>query len=201
MQANTFRLSLVALAVIGVVGAVYANIEGPSTKPSPVVPINAVSGMPAPVTAALPDFSSIVAKNGPAVVNITVSGHAKVAMTEMPQIDPNDPMFEFFRRFQPPGQQGGEMPTHGMGSGFIISPEGVIITNAHVVDGATEVTVKLTDKREFKAKVVGVDKPTDTAVLKIDAKNLPTVTLGDPTQIGVGEWVVAIGSPSALKTP
>ena len=79
-------------------------------------------------------------------------------MTDMPQLDPRDPMFEFFRRFQAPGQPGGEMPTRGMGSGFIISPEGVIITNAHVIDGATEVTVKLTDKREFNAKVVGVDK-------------------------------------------
>jgi len=198
MQAKTFRLSLIALAVAGVASAVYANLDDPS-KPLPVVPVNAVSGAPSPVVAALPDFSSIVAKNGPAVVNITVSGHTKVAMPDMPQVDPNDPMFEFFRRFQVPGQPGGEMPTHGMGSGFIISPEGVIITNAHVVDGASEVTVKLTDKREFKAKVVGVDKPTDTAVLKIEAKNLPTVTLGDPSQTGVGEWVLAIGAPFGFE--
>ena len=200
MQAKTFRLNMIALAVAAVAGTVYANIDELNAKPVPVTPVNAVSGAPSSVVmAALPDFSALVAKNGPAVVNISVSGHAKVAMTEMPQLDPNDPMYEFFRRFQAPGQPNGETPTHGMGSGFIIRPEGVIITNAHVVDGASEVTVKLTDKREFKAKVVGVDKPTDTAVLKIDAKNLPTVTLGDPAQTGVGEWVVAIGAPFGFE--
>ena len=199
MQAKTFRLSIIALAIAGVVGAVNANIDNQDIQPVPATPINAVNSAASPVVAALPDFSSIVAKNGPAVVNITVSGHTKVAMTDMPQIDPNDPMYEFFRRFQVPGQPGGEMPTRGMGSGFIISPEGVIITNAHVVEGATEVTVKLTDKREFNAKVVGIDKPTDTAVLKIDAKNLPTVNLGDPSKTGVGEWVLAIGAPFGFE--
>ncbi len=199
MQAKTFRLPLIALAIAGLSGAATANIDSPATQPVPAMPINAVSGAPSTTVAALPDFSSIVAKNGPAVVNITVSGHTKVAMTEMPQIEPNDPMYEFFRRFQVPGQPGGEMPTQGMGSGFIISPDGVIITNAHVVDDASEVTVKLTDKREFKAKVAGVDKPTDTAVLKIDAKNLPTVSLGDPSKTGVGEWVVAIGAPFGFE--
>ncbi len=199
MQAKTFRLTLVALAIAGVAGAVTANIDSLNIQPAPVSPVNAVSGTVAPSVAALPNFSAIVAKNGPAVVNITVSGHSKVAMTEMPQLDPNDPLYEFFRRFQAPGQPGGEMPTHGMGSGFIISPDGVIITNAHVVEGASEVIVKLTDKREFNAKVVGVDKPTDTAVLKIDAKNLPAVSLGDPAQTGVGEWVLAIGAPFGFE--
>jgi serine protease Do len=125
MQAKTFRLSLIALAVIGVAGAVAANTGDLSIPSAPAaLPLNAVSGAPSQA-AALPDFAAIVAKNGPAVVNITVSGHTKVAMTEMPQIDPNDPMYEFFRRFQPPGQQGGgEMPTHGMGSGFIIARTG-----------------------------------------------------------------------------
>ena len=199
MQATTFRLSIIAMAVVGITGVGYANIDNLIPQPAPVAPVNAVSGAALPGNAALPDFSAIVAKNGPAVVNITVSGHTKVAMTEMPQLDPNDPMNEFFRRFQAPMQPGGEAPTHGMGSGFIISPEGVIITNAHVVDGASEVMVKLTDKREFKAKVVGVDKPTDTAVLKIDAKNLPTVSLGDPSHTGVGEWVLAIGAPFGFE--
>ena len=199
MQAKTFRLSLIALAVVGVAGAVYANNDELSNPAVPTAPVSSASAAPSPSTMALPNFSAIVAKSGPAVVNITVSGHTKVAMPDMPQLDPNDPMFEFFRRFQQPGQPGGEMPTRGMGSGFIIRPNGVVITNAHVVDGASEVTVKLTDKREFKAKVVGVDKPTDTAVLKIDAQNLPTVTLGDPSQTGVGEWVVAIGAPFGFE--
>jgi serine protease Do len=199
MQAKTFRLSLIALAVIGVAGAVVANTGDLSTPSAPAIPVNAVSGAPSQAAAALPNFAAIVAKNGPAVVNITVSGHTQVAMTEMPQIDPNDPMYEFFRRFQVPGQPGGETPTHGMGSGFIIRPDGLVITNAHVVDGAAEVMVKLTDKREFKAKVVGVDKPTDTAVLKIEGKDLPTVSLGDPAQTGVGEWVLAIGAPFGFE--
>jgi serine protease Do len=197
MQTKIFRLSLIALAVAGAVatGAVNATIGGDTLTPAPVTPVNAASVE----QAVLPNFSSIVAKNGPAVVNISVSGRTKVALQGEPQLDPNDPMYEFFRRFQPPGQGGGEMPTHGLGSGFIIRPDGLIITNAHVVEGASEVTVKLTDKREFSAKVVGVDKPTDTAVLKIDAKNLPTVALGDPAQTSVGEWVLAIGSPFGFE--
>jgi serine protease Do len=199
MTSKNFRVSLLALAVAGATGAVYANLDELSgavtpapISVTPVIPkINAAAG--------LPDFAAIVAKNGPAVVNISVSGHTKVAMQQMPELDPDDPMNEFFRRFQPPGQAGGEMPTQGMGSGFIIRPDGLVMTNAHVVDGASEVTVKLTDKREFKAKVIGIDKPTDTAVLKIDAKNLPTVNLGDPAQTGVGEWVLAIGSPFGFE--
>jgi len=196
MQAKTFRLTLIALALAGAAGtgAVYATI-GENT---PVAPANAANAEPA-ATATLPNFAAIVAKNGPAVVNISVSGHTQVALRDLPPLDPNDPLYEFLRRFQPPGRPGGETPTHGLGSGFIIRPDGLIVTNAHVVDGASEVTVKLTDKREFSAKVVGVDKPTDTAVLKIDAKNLPTVALGDPAQTSVGEWVLAIGSPFGFE--
>jgi serine protease Do len=113
-------------------------------------------------------------------------------------IDPNDPMFEFFRRFGVPTPQE-RGPARGMGSGFIVSPDGVILTNAHVVADADEVTVKLTDKREFKAKVVGLDKLTDVAVLRIDAGNLPVLRLGDPARTRVGEWVVAIGSPFGFE--
>jgi len=91
------------------------------------------------------------------------------------------------------------VPTHGLGSGFIVSPDGVVLTNAHVVADADEVIVKLTDKREFKAKVIGIDKPSDVAVLKIDAKDLPTVRIGDPQKVRVGEWVVAIGSPLRVR--
>src|SRR5690606_20115739 len=124
----------------------------------------------------------------------------------------DEEMQEFFRRFfgipVPPGQnpaprgrapqQEEEVP-RGVGSGFIISPDGYLLTNAHVVDGADEVYVTLTDKREFRAKIVGVDSRTDVAVVKIDGNNLPRLTIGDPNRLRVGEWVIAIGSPFGLE--
>jgi serine protease Do len=113
-------------------------------------------------------------------------------------MDPNDPFFQFFRQFKIPMPRG-DVPVQGVGSGFIVSPDGVILTNAHVVAGATDVTVKLTDKRELKAKVIGVDKPSDVAVLKIDARNLATVKLDPVDDVKVGEWVVAIGSPYGFE--
>ena len=140
----------------------------------------------------LPNFASIAESQGAAVVNISVTGTVKTS--GIPGMDPNDPMYEFFRRFQP-NQPQAETPMSGMGSGFIVKPDGVILTNAHVVDKADEVIVRLTDKREFKAKVVGVDKLTDVAVLKIDGKDLPTVKIGSTKNSNVGDWVVAIGSP------
>ena len=115
-------------------------------------------------------------------------------------MSPNDPFYEFFRRFGQPMPRGGRaQPTRGEGSGFIVSADGYILTNAHVVANADEVTVKTTDRREYTAKVVGVDEQTDVAVLKIDAKNLPTVRLGDPSKLRPGEWVVAIGSPFGFE--
>jgi serine protease Do len=152
--------------------------------------------------AALPDFSKLVKQYGPAVVNISVTHEPRAqASAAMPDsgMGPGDPFYEFFRRFQIPVPPQGGAPTHGIGSGFIISPDGTILTNAHVVQNAAEVTVKLTDRREFKAKVVGVDPQTDVAVLKIDAENLPSVKLGDPKDLDVGEWVVAIGSPYGFE--
>ncbi|BEV09230.1 DegQ family serine endoprotease [Methylophilus sp. DW102] len=140
----------------------------------------------------LPNFASIASTQGVAVVNISVSGTVKTA--GIPGMDPSDPMFELFRRFQPNMPQT-ETPMNGLGSGFIVKSDGVILTNAHVVDKADVVTVKLSDKREFQAKVVGVDKLTDVAVLKIDAKDLPTVRIGSTKSSNVGDWVVAIGSP------
>jgi serine protease Do len=110
----------------------------------------------------------------------------------------DDPFFRFFRRHGEPDPHKG-MPFRGLGSGFIVKSDGLVLTNAHVVDGAKEVTVKLTDKREFRAKVVGVDKDTDVAVLRIDAKGLPTVRIGDPARVRVGEWVLAIGSPFGFE--
>jgi serine protease Do len=160
-----------------------------------------VGEAPAPKGAVLADFSEIAAQQGPAVVNPSVSGTVKTAFSSfpgIPQLDPNDPFQEFFKRFQGP-LQNGKVPTQGVGSGFIVKSDGVVLTNAHVVTDADEVTVKLTDKREFKAKVIGVDKLSDVAVLKIKAKDLPTVRIGDPKNSRVGEWVVAIGSPFGFE--
>ncbi len=123
--------------------------------------------------------------------------------SRFPELSEDDPFYEFFRRFgQIPRPRGGperEFEQQSVGSGFIISSDGYLITNAHVVDGADEVTVKLSDKREFKAKVIGADKRTDVALLKIEAKDLPKVTIGDPDKLKVGEWVVAIGKPFGLE--
>lgn len=150
-------------------------------------------------TRGLPDFSELAEKQGPAVVNISTTQIVRGQAQMMPfPFDENDPAFEFFKRFIP-RNPGGAVPrdfeNKSLGSGFIISGDGYILTNAHVVDGADEVTVRLTDKREFKAKIIGADKRTDVALIKIDATGLPAAKLGDPAQIKVGEWVVAIGSP------
>jgi serine protease Do len=152
-----------------------------------------------------PDFGWIVAQYGPAVVKVSVSTVVKTGEQQwqwqwrwqFPKLDPNDPFNEFFRRFRQ--QMPWQIPTHGLGSGFIVSPDGLIVTNAHVVAGAEKVTVKLSDKREFTAKVLGVDKPTDIAVLKIDAHDLPTVKIGDASRVHAGEWVVAIGAPFGFE--
>jgi serine protease Do len=160
---------------------------------------NAATVATAPSSAAaLPDFSGIVQRYGPAVVNVSVTGTAKAVFQGEPQVDPDDPFSPFFHRFQGPRPRGRNV-VHGLGSGFIVKPDGIVLTNAHVVDGASEVKVKLTDKREFDAKVIGTDKATDVAVLKIDAKDLPTVTIGDPSQTKVGEWVLAIGQPFGFE--
>jgi serine protease Do len=149
----------------------------------------------------LPDFSSIASSQGPAVVNISVTGTVKTGYSGSngaPQLNPDDPFYEFFKHFQQP-MPDQESPVQGQGSGFIVKSDGVILTNAHVVENADEVTVKLNDNREFKAKVIGIDKLTDVAVLKIDAKNLPAVKIGNPQLAKVGEWVVAIGSPFGFE--
>ena len=171
-------------------------------------------GAPVPVPAAqaqlvkgLPDFTRLVDAVGPSVVNIRVL--QKVQSSDNSGVDPD--MLEFFRRFgipvppgfqgNPRGGQGGEpreMP-RGVGSGFIVSSDGYIMTNAHVVEDADDLVVTLPDKREFKARIVGSDKRTDVAVVKIDATGLPAVRTGDATTLRVGEWVVAIGSPYGLS--
>jgi len=149
----------------------------------------------APAARALPDFSDLVEKYGPAVVNVSTTGKRQAEDAELGGADPEDPLGQLFRRFQGPR---GEVPVQGLGSGFVVTADGYILTNAHVVADATEVTVRLTDKREFKAKVIGVDKRTDVALIKISATSLPTVRIGDPNQTKVGQWVAAIGSPFGL---
>lgn len=153
----------------------------------------------------LPDFADLAEKQGIAVVNISatqvVRNHPRAGGFPF---DEDDPAFEFFKRFGPRALPGiPNMPRQfenkSLGSGFILGPEGYILTNAHVVDSADEVIVKLNDQREFKAKVIGADKRTDVALIKIEANGLPSVRLGDPGKLRVGEWVVAIGSPFGFE--
>ncbi len=153
--------------------------------------------LPLPGMAQLPDFTELVEKQGPAVVNIsTTQGGARNPLAQqLPNVPEDDPFFEFFRRFTPNPGGPREFQSQSLGSGFIINADGYILTNAHVVQSADEITVRLTDKREFKAKVIGSDRRTDIALIKIDATGLPVVKFGDPNKLKVGEWVVAIGSP------
>ena len=158
----------------------------------------------APLTAVaqLPDFTELVEKQGPAVVNISTMQSARnPLLPQAPNLQEDDPFYEFFRRFIPQPGPGGprEFQSQSLGSGFIISQDGYILTNAHVVETADEITVKLTDKREFKAKVIGADRRTDIALIKIDATGLPAVKAGDPNKLRVGEWVLAIGSPFGFE--
>lgn len=155
----------------------------------------------------LPDFTELAEKQGPAVVNISITsvvhGTGSIGFPGMPN---DEALQEFLRRFGipgmpgAPGQEGGQdYKSQSLGSGFIISSDGFILTNAHVVSEADEVLVKLYDKREFKAKIIGADKRTDVALIKIEATGLPKVTIGDPNALKVGEWVAAIGSPFGLE--
>ena len=199
MKQKMLIRSLIAAGVIAAGAGAFAKYDlsvfPQALAASSSAPAVMASAQAAAV-AALPDFTGIVAQNGRAVVNISVTNKVdKTAdVPALSKLDPNDPFYQFFRQFRGQMPQG-QAPTHALGSGFIVSPDGIILTNAHVVDGASNVTVKLTDRREFKAKVIGVDKPSDVAVLKIDAKNLPTVTLEKTDDARVGQWVVAIGSP------
>jgi serine protease Do len=156
----------------------------------------------------LPDFTELAEKHGAEVVNISVTQVMQAGNNTMPFPNmPDDPdLQEFFKRFGipnmpgQPGQGGQEYKSQSLGSGFIISSDGYILTNAHVVNEADEVLVKLNDKREFKAKIIGADKRTDVALIKIEATNLPKATIGDPSLLKVGEWVAAIGSPFGLES-
>jgi serine protease Do len=210
MILKRLTLALATVSVVGAVGALAVHQNNAAAVVAPQVAASAAAPAPAAVPATmvtLPDFSTIVARNGPAVVNISITGTTRAGGPDDPRVAQqqggdeqfgDDPFLEFFRRFQ--GQQGRqgaprEVPIRGLGSGFIVSPDGLIMTNAHVVRDAKEVTVKLTDRREFHARVLGSDPKTDIAILKIDAHNLPVVPLGRSNDLKVGEWVLAIGSP------
>ncbi|AOW14609.1 peptidase [Hydrogenophaga crassostreae] len=202
---------VLALLAAGVVGGAGVGLTSGRHAQAAI----AADNPPALVTPVIgsPDFSAIVQRHGAAVVNIGVVGkvdanqageQAGLAGRGLQGLDPNDPFYEFFKRFGIPGLPGGAddgpaMPSRGQGSGFIVSANGVILTNAHVVRDASEVVVKLTDRREFSAKVLGSDPRTDVAVLKIDATDLPVVPLGGARDLKVGEWVLAIGSPFGFE--
>jgi serine protease Do len=153
----------------------------------------------APVgTVQLPSFVNLVKLEGPAVVNVSTTRTIQQGAPGVPGLAPDDPAAEFFRRFLPPGAPR-EFQAQGLGSGFIISQDGYVLTNAHVVAESEDVTVRLTNKREYKAKVIGFDLRTDVALIKIDAGNLPMVHVGDPNKLEVGEWVAAIGAPFGFE--
>lgn len=211
MKPTVFRSTLAFSAIVlALTGCLQ---EGGAISPShaangSAAPAAAPATAPAAGRYGLPDFSALVEQVGPAVVNISVTQKVgRSGATSGEDAFAGDPFYDFLRRFGVPvpgmpGNGGGRMPEQiqqGVGSGFIVSPDGYVLTNAHVVDGASEVTVKLTDKRDFKAKVVGVDKRTDVALLKIDASGLPFVRTGDAERTKVGEWVIAMGSPFGFE--
>ena len=222
----TPRILVGALVAAGVIGTGVAAYQG--HIPTPVgfahaqtlaapAAVAAPAANPASTNLPLNGFSDLVKRYGPAVVNVSVDGMRKVADAGDEDDDDDAPaaqggpdlrqlppgLRDFFRdygggRMVPRGPQG-NVPMRGQGSGFIVSADGYILTNAHVVDKADHVTVRLTDRREYRAKVVGLDRQTDIAVLKIEARDLPTVKLGRAQDANVGEWVVAIGSPFGFE--
>ena len=200
MRQKVLVRGLVAAGIVAALAAGGIKAYEPfATSAHAAAPAPVAAAAPLP-TQTLPDFAALVDRYGPAVVNISVTHNVKTGFNgqQFPGMSKNDPFYEFFKQFQgaePPS----DVPVRGLGSGFIIRPDGTILTNAHVVADAQEVTVKLTDRREFKAKVIGSDPQSDVAVLKIDADNLPTVKMGDSSAVRVGEWVVAIGSPYGFE--
>jgi serine protease Do len=154
-------------------------------------------------TGQLPDFAGLVEKHGAAVVNISAVQNSNTVsnqmLPEMPGIPENSPFYDFFKRHMQPFPAPRKSEPKSLGSGFIISSDGYILTNAHVIETADEITVKLNDKREFAAEVIGTDRKTDIALIKINASDLPKATQGNPENLKVGEWVVAIGSPFGFE--
>jgi serine protease Do len=202
--ALTILAAAIGTALFSLIQPVQADIKAEAeAEAAPVMAIEATYAPPQAVGTggmALPDFRAIVRTNVDAIVKIEVVQKAREMSME--DGEQSDPMQDFLRRFGGPGMgnpRGMRQPEQqGMGSGFIISSDGEILTNAHVVKGADEVTVRLNDQREFKAKVMGLDERTDVALIKIDAKALPVVQLGNSDGLEVGEWVLAIGAPFGL---
>jgi len=196
---RTWSLAVVAGIFVVVVAHQRSQADtAPASVTPAAAPLTAVTPAPAAgrVTG-LPDFSGLVAQNGAAVVNISVVEKVPKNANMGGQAG-DDPLSQFFHRFQMPGPDH-MPPAHGIGSGFIVSSDGYVLTNAHVVADASEVTVKLTDRREFRAKVIGVDKRSDIALIKIPATGLPTVHFGDSTRLRPGQWAIAIGSPFGFE--
>src|SRR5450755_3049781 len=198
---RTWSLAAIAGIFVVVVAHQRSHADAPlsGSAPAPATAPLAASSAPASgrVTG-LPDFSGLVAENGAAVVNISVVEKAQKAGNFGVPGEAEDPLSQFFHRYQMPAP-GRAPPMKGIGSGFIVSSDGYVLTNAHVVSDASEVTVKLTDRREFVAKVIGVDKRSDVALIKIAATGLPTVHFGDSSRLKPGQWVVAIGSPFGFE--
>lgn len=193
---------------------VLLTLAGLVSTPA-ALPLAGILATAAPAIQArdLPDFADLVERAGPAVVNIRTTERARSgqgsAQPQMPEgLDENDPFYEFFRRFMPPrqgpaprgrGGEGGGEVQRGVGSGFLISADGFLLTNHHVVEGADEIFVTLTDKRELKGRLIGSDRRTDVALVKIEGAGFPSLKIGDPMRLRVGEWVLAIGSPFGLE--
>jgi serine protease Do len=197
MSQERHGLRLVAVLLLGVT---VSACSGPAATAAPATQSSAAtasaSADSAPLVRGLPDFTALVERFGPAVVNVQVTEKRPEQQVQQrgPQgAQPQDPFSEFFRRFGMPnpngggGPRGNAPPARGEGSGFIVSSDGYIMTNAHVVRGATEVVVRTVDRREYTAKVIGQDARTDVAVIKIDAKDMPTVKIGDPTRLKPGQ--------------
>jgi serine protease Do len=208
MQLSKVTYALIAAGFGAGLGAGYTHLDTRAVGTAEAAAPPALTQAVAPTAAAnLPDFTALVDRAGAAVVNISVTS-IRTKGAALDDLDEDSPYYEFFKRFGGvpgapgmPGAPGGgtPQPAQGLGSGFIVSPDGYIVTNAHVVDGASEVVVKLTDRREFTAKVIGADKRTDIAVIKIEATNLPALDLNAKPVVKKGEWVVAIGSPFGFE--
>jgi serine protease Do len=196
---RTWSLAAVAGITVLVVAHQRSHADvGPAVAAAPMLAAAAPAGAPAARVTGLPDFSGLVAEAGGAVVNVSVTEKPQKIAPPNGQGDGDDPLSQFFRRFQTPGPERAP-PSHGVGSGFIVSSDGYVLTNAHVVSDASEVTVTLTDRREIPAKVIGIDKPSDVALIKIAATGLPTVRFGDPSKLRPGQWAIAIGSPFGFE--
>lgn len=197
---NVIRNPLIAAALGALIGAApLAALYGVGAAQARTPPAAGLTSSAAKggVAVVLPDFSTLVKRYGPAVVSIRVIEKSPSASPQGSPFGPNSPFAPFFHNFPFHAPQQG--PIEGEGSGFIIRPNGLILTNAHVVAGASKITVQLRDRRQFPGKVIGIDKVSDVAVVKIAATDLPTVNIGDSNRLEVGQWVLAIGAPFGLK--